>query len=65
MFACNLYPAADRVWLDDVRAEARQQIRRLSAHPCLALWCGDNELVGALGWFGRKQGRPRPLSGDV
>ncbi|NHF73234.1 beta-mannosidase [Paracoccus xiamenensis] len=51
MFACNLYPAADRAWLDDVRVEARQQIRRLSAHPCLALWCGDNELVGALGWF--------------
>ncbi|MFD1794909.1 glycoside hydrolase family 2 protein [Paracoccus aurantiacus] len=51
MFACNLYPAADRAWLDNVRHEARQQIRRLSAHPCLALWCGDNELVGALGWF--------------
>lgn len=51
MFACNLYPAADRGWLDLVRREARQQIRRLSAHPCLALWCGDNELVGALGWF--------------
>ncbi|MBU3032058.1 beta-mannosidase [Paracoccus marinaquae] len=51
MFACNLYPAADRAWLDGVRAEARQQIRRLSAHPCLALWCGDNELVGALNWF--------------
>ncbi|WBU59833.1 beta-mannosidase [Paracoccus albus] len=51
MFACNLYPAADRQWLDNVRLEARQQIRRLSAHPCLALWCGDNELVGALNWF--------------
>lgn len=51
MFACNLYPAQDRAWLDDVRREARQQIRRLSAHPCMALWCGDNELVGALGWF--------------
>lgn len=51
MFACNLYPAADRQWLDMVRSEARQQIRRLSAHPCMALWCGDNELVGAIGWF--------------
>lgn len=51
MFACNLYPAADRAWLNEVRIEARQQIRRLSAHPCLALWCGDNELVGALNWF--------------
>lgn len=51
MFACNLYPAADRDWLDGVRQEAQQQVRRLSAHPCVALWCGDNELVGALGWF--------------
>ena len=51
MFACNLYPAQDREWLDLVRLEARQQVRRLSAHPCMALWCGDNELVGAIGWF--------------
>lgn len=58
MFACNLYPAADRAWLDEVRAEARQQIRRLSAHPCLALWCGDNELVGALGWFDESKADP-------
>ena len=51
MFACNAYPAHQRRWLDLVRREARQQVRRLSSHPCLALWCGDNELVGALKWF--------------
>lgn len=51
MFACNLYPAADKAWLQNVRIEAEQQIRRLSQHACLALWCGDNELVGALNWF--------------
>ena len=51
MFACNLYPAHDREWLDSVRMEARQQIRRLSSQPCLALWCGDNEVIGALNWF--------------
>lgn len=51
MFACNLYPAHQRSWLESVRKEARQQIRRLSHHACLALWCGDNELVGALKWF--------------
>lgn len=51
MFACNLYPAHDRRWLDLVRTEARQQLRRLSAYPCIALWCGDNELVGALNWY--------------
>lgn len=51
MFACNLYPSHDKNWLASVRVEARQQIRRLSSQPCMALWCGDNELVGALGWY--------------
>ena len=55
MFACNLYPAADRAWLENIRAEARQQVRRLSQHPCVAVWCGDNELVGAIGWFKESQ----------
>ncbi|MDP2733995.1 MAG: glycoside hydrolase family 2 protein, partial [Hoeflea sp.] len=50
-FACSLYPADDHAWLNSVRREARQQIRRLSAHPCMALWCGDNEVIGALTWF--------------
>jgi beta-mannosidase len=51
MFACNLYPAHDRAFLDLVRREARQQVRRLSAHLSVVLWCGDNELIGALKWF--------------
>lgn len=51
MFACNLYPAHDKTWLKSVREEARYQIRRLSGHACMALWCGDNELVGALNWY--------------
>ncbi|WP_181704091.1 glycoside hydrolase family 2 protein [Chthonobacter albigriseus] len=51
MFACNHYPGADNRWLKLVRLEARQQIRRLSSQPSMALWCGDNELVGALRWF--------------
>jgi len=51
MFACNHYPAANPAWLALVRREAHQQVRRLSSHACVALWCGDNELVGALNWF--------------
>ncbi|MBB4120916.1 beta-mannosidase [Martelella radicis] len=51
MFACNLYPAHDRRFLDLVRKEARQQLRRLSRFASIALWCGDNELVGALTWY--------------
>ncbi len=51
MFSCNHYPAADPHWLALVEQEARQQVRRLSSHPCVAVWCGDNELVGALNWW--------------
>ncbi|MBB3975117.1 beta-mannosidase [Rhizobium azooxidifex] len=50
MFACNLYPSTPE-FLDNVTAEVDYQVRRLSSHPSIVLWCGDNELVGALGWF--------------
>lgn len=63
MFACNLYPASDPAWLQSVRNEARQQIRRLSQHASLALWCGDNEVIGALSWFDEsKNDRDRYLA---
>ena len=50
MFACNLYPSTPD-FLAEVAAEVDYQARRLSTHACVALWCGDNELVGALAWF--------------
>lgn len=50
MFACNLYPSTPD-FLDNVTAEVDYQVRRLSSHPSVVLWCGDNELVGALTWF--------------
>lgn len=50
MFACSTYPAAD--WfLTSVEAELRDQIRRLKSRPSIALWCGNNEDLGALGWY--------------
>ncbi len=57
MFACAYYP--DRQWfLDQVQAEAVRVIERLRNHPCLGLWCGNNEIdwlhgIGLLG-KGRK-----------
>ncbi len=42
MFACAGYPA-DNEFLAEAAAETRHQIRRLHNHPCIALWCGDNE----------------------
>ena len=44
MFACGAYPAARNEFLENVKAEAREQIRRLRHHPSIALWCGNNEL---------------------
>jgi len=49
-FSCNLYPA-DESFLHEVRQEVSHQVRRLQHHACIAVWCGDNELIGALNWF--------------
>jgi len=43
MFACAMYPEDDPAFVAEVDAEARYQVRRLRHHPCLALWCGNNE----------------------
>jgi beta-mannosidase len=50
MFACHLYPSTPD-FLAEVDAEVRDVVARISHHACLALWCGDNELIGALTWF--------------
>lgn len=50
MFACSLYPA-DKGFLESVRQEAEYQVKRLMDHACIAIWCGDNENIGALNWF--------------
>jgi beta-mannosidase len=43
MFACAMYPEHNPSFVAEVEAEARYQVRRLRTHPCLALWCGNNE----------------------
>ena len=50
MFSCHIYPA-DPVFLNDVAIEVREQAHRLHHHASVVLWCGDNELIGALTWF--------------
>lgn len=50
MFSCALYPA-DPDFLAEVAAETTYQVKRLRDHACIALWCGDNECLGALTWF--------------
>lgn len=50
MFSCAIYPG-DAAFLASVEAELAHQLRRLRDHASIALWCGDNECVGALTWF--------------
>ena len=50
MFSCSLYPS-DKAFLGEVEAELAHQLRRLRDYACIALWCGDNECIGALTWF--------------
>jgi len=44
IFACGKYPATDQAFHDNVRAEARYNVRRLAEHPSLVIWCGNNEM---------------------
>jgi beta-mannosidase len=50
MFACHLYPSTED-FLQKVTVEAVLVAARLSGHPSVSLFCGDNELLGALTWF--------------
>ncbi|MCX6290446.1 MAG: glycoside hydrolase family 2 protein [Bacteroidetes bacterium] len=55
MFACSMYPG-DSLFLDNVKEEATQNVMRLRNHPCLALWCGNNEMdEGWKNWGWPKQ----------
>ena len=42
MFACSMYPGDDP-FVENVRHEAIENVRRLRNHPSLALWAGNNE----------------------
>ena len=47
MYACAMYPG-DEHFLNNVKEEAIQQVKRLRNHPSVALWCGNNE--NYIGW---------------
>ncbi|MEG1544252.1 MAG: glycoside hydrolase family 2 protein [Tannerellaceae bacterium] len=48
MFACSTYPAGEAI-LKSIREEAIDNVVRLRNHPCIAIWCGNNEIHTA--WF--------------
>jgi beta-mannosidase len=50
MFSCNIYPSTPD-YLAEVDAEVRDVVARMNHHACIAVWCGDNELIGAISWY--------------
>ena len=63
MFSCALYPSSP-AFLAEVEAELRHQVRRLADHPSLALWCGNNEALGAIGWYEESKKSPARYIAD-
>lgn len=57
MFSCALYPSSPE-FLGNVEAEIRHQVKRLANHPSLALWCGNNEALGAITWYDESKKNP-------
>ncbi|MBO3750189.1 glycoside hydrolase family 2 protein [Streptosporangiaceae bacterium NEAU-GS5] len=58
-FACAAYPE-EGPFAAEVEAEARQQVARLSSHPSLVIWCGNNENIEGhadWGWQAELGGR--------
>lgn len=64
MFACAMYPATED-FLELVREEVKQQIRRLQPHPSIAIFAGNNENEAALrqDWYGTG-GNFKKFAGD-
>lgn len=61
VYACSVYPLDDAEFLENVRIESLENIRRLRHRASLALWCGNNEMEW--GWvdWGWKDADLQPL----
>lgn len=65
MFSCGMYPQ-EPPFPALVEAEARHQVSRLAAHPCVVLWCGGNECVwGHRAWGWKERLKPGQSWGEA
>ena len=59
MFACAMFPG-DEAFLENVKQEAIDNVKRLRNHPSIGLWCGNNEILAAWkGWGWEKNERAK------
>ena len=58
MFACSMYPG-DKAFLENVRHEITDNVKRLRDHPSIVIWVGNNEIETAWQhWGGWKDKNP-------
>ena len=64
MFACAMYPG-DEAFLENIKQEAIENVKRLRQHPSIALWCGNNE--NSEGWYrwGWKNGKTEAQQEEI
>jgi beta-mannosidase len=69
MFACAQYPDHEPTFREKVRREAAAAVRRLRHHPCIALWCGNNENIWAFcawwNWERLERGEDPHVGGSI
>jgi beta-mannosidase len=63
MFGCSLYPG-DQAFLDNVRQEAIDNVKRLRNHPSIVIWVGNNEIESGWNHWGWKEKLPATLWDD-
>jgi beta-mannosidase len=63
MFGCSMYPG-DQAYLDNVRQEASDNVKRLRNHPSIVIWVGNNEIETAWKHWGWKDQLPAALWDD-
>ncbi len=51
-FSCSIYPLNDPAYLENVRNEVFENVKRLRHRASLALWCGNNEMEEGWEYWG-------------
>ena len=64
MFACAMYPG-NKHFLNNVKQEAIDNIKRIRNHTSLALWCGNNEVLTAWENWGWKELEAKNQSKEI
>jgi len=66
MYACAEYPE-EEWFLKESEREAEEVVRRLRRHPCIVLWCGNNEnqWIHRIAWRDRERLLGLPIYDEI